>query len=81
MSIKKPMNKIEKLINELCPEGVEFRALGEICEKTSNIKWQNNKSKQFQYIDLSSVDRNRNIITETQVITSETAPSRAQKIV
>ncbi|MGR3178582.1 MAG: restriction endonuclease subunit S [Candidatus Anammoxibacter sp.] len=81
MSIKKPMNKIEKLIDELCLDGVEFRELGEVCEKTSNIKWQNNKSKQFQYIDLSSVDRNKNIITETQVITSETAPSRAQKIV
>jgi type I restriction enzyme S subunit len=30
MSIKKPMNKIEKLINELCPDGVEFRELGEV---------------------------------------------------
>jgi len=30
MSIKKPMNKIEKLIDELCPDGVEFRALGEV---------------------------------------------------
>jgi len=28
MSIKKPMNKIEKLIDELCPDGVEFRPLG-----------------------------------------------------
>ena len=28
----KPMNKIEKLIAELCPEGVEFRELGEISE-------------------------------------------------
>ena len=26
------MNKIEKLINELCPDGVEFKELGEICE-------------------------------------------------
>jgi type I restriction enzyme S subunit len=81
MSIKKPVNKIEKLIDELCPDGVEFKKLGEVCEKTSNIKWQNNKNKQLQYIDLTSVDRNRNIITETKTITSETAPSRAQKIV
>jgi type I restriction enzyme S subunit len=27
----KTMNKIEKLIDEFCPEGVEFRALGEVC--------------------------------------------------
>ena len=25
------MNKLEKLIDELCPDGVEFRALGDIC--------------------------------------------------
>ena len=30
MSIKKPVNKIEKLIDELCPDGVEFRELGEV---------------------------------------------------
>ena len=74
-------NYLMGLIEELCPQGVEFLALGEVCEKTSNIKWQNNLNKQFRYIDLSSVDRNKNIITETQEITSETAPSRAQKIV
>ena len=26
------MNKIDKLINELCPKGVEFKELGEVCE-------------------------------------------------
>lgn len=26
------MNEIEKLIEELCPEGVEYRRLGEVCE-------------------------------------------------
>jgi len=26
------MNKIEKLINELCPDGVNFKELGEVCE-------------------------------------------------
>ena len=28
--MKKPVNKIEKLIDELCPDGVEFKALGEV---------------------------------------------------
>lgn len=27
-----PMNKIEKLIKELCPNGVEWKKLGEVCE-------------------------------------------------
>ena len=30
MSIKKPVNEIEKLIDELCLEGVEFKELGEV---------------------------------------------------
>ena len=32
----KSMNKIEKLITELCPDGVEFRELGEVCEIADN---------------------------------------------
>jgi type I restriction enzyme S subunit len=28
----KPINKIEKLIAELCPEGVYFKSIGEICQ-------------------------------------------------
>jgi len=30
------MNKIEQLIEELCPQGVEFRALGEVCRNVSS---------------------------------------------
>ena len=26
------MNKIEKLIKEFCPDGVEWKKLGEVCE-------------------------------------------------
>ena len=26
------MNKIEKLISELCPDGTEFKELGNVCE-------------------------------------------------
>ena len=28
--MKKPVNKIERLIAKMCPDGVEFRALGEV---------------------------------------------------
>ncbi|WP_233714232.1 restriction endonuclease subunit S [Helicobacter trogontum] len=31
------MNKIEKLLKELCPNGVEFKALGEVCERQKGI--------------------------------------------
>ena len=60
---------------------VESKELGEICKVTSNIKWSDKKSEEFKYIDLSSVNRSNNTIMNTQLINSETAPSRAQKIV
>ena len=54
--------------------------LGKCLEKTNNIKW-----KQFdgtlEYIDLSSVDRDLHIITQTTSVNQENAPSRAQQIV
>ena len=77
----KHQNKIEKLITELCPKGVEYKILGNVCEQTSNIKWQNFVKQTFQYIDLTSVDRNTHSITQVQTIDSDSAPSRAQQIV
>lgn len=52
-----------------------------ICMKTNNIKWKENADKDYAYIDLSSVNRANNEITETQTINTQTAPSRAQQIV
>ncbi|WP_220106547.1 restriction endonuclease subunit S domain-containing protein [Helicobacter monodelphidis] len=33
------MNKIEKLIKNLCPHGVEFKALGEVCDYEQPTKY------------------------------------------
>jgi type I restriction enzyme S subunit len=49
--------------------------------KTNNIKWNDNKGKDYTYIDLSSVNRETNKITEIQTINYDNAPSRAQQIV
>jgi type I restriction enzyme, S subunit len=50
------MNKIDKLIDEMCPQGVEFRALGEVCQISAGgdlpenyIKGQDKPSEEFQY--------------------------------
>lgn len=75
------MSRIDELIAELCPEGVEFKEIGELLERTSNIRWQDAQGAEFQYIDLTSVDRNTHVIGNTETIDSETAPSRAQQIV
>jgi len=37
--MNKPVNKIEKLIEELCPLGVEFRTLGEVCDYEQPTKY------------------------------------------
>ena len=55
--------------------------LDSVCVKTLNIKWKEHIGEEYEYIDLSSVDRENNQITETQKISDSNAPSRAQQIV
>lgn len=78
--MKKSMSKLERLMEELCPNGVEYKSIGDCIKKIDNIKWKNEKSL-FQYIDLSSVDRETHNIIETTEINKDNAPSRAQQIV
>lgn len=59
---------------------VEFKALGDITLKTSNIRWKDAEDT-YQYIDLTSVSRETNRIIETTEISAENAPSRAQRLV
>ena len=59
---------------------VEWKKMSEVCLKTSKIKWTD-ASKDFRYIDLSSVDRANHSILECQVINASNAPSRAQQVV
>lgn len=75
------MSNLEELIERLCPDGVEYKEINDCTIKVQNIKWKSYFGEDKQYIDLSSVDRERNIITETQNINADTAPSRAQQIV
>ncbi|GHC48063.1 restriction endonuclease subunit S [Ulvibacter litoralis] len=62
-------------------EGWEEKTLGEVCEKTKNIKWQDFASEEFEYVDLSSVSRETLSVTETTTVNKENAPSRAKKII
>ena len=74
------MSKLEELIQQHCPDGVEWKKLDDICFAPFNIKWKNT-SEHYEYIDLTSVDIDTHAIIETTKINSETAPSRAQQIV
>jgi len=51
------MSRIGGLIDEHCPDGVEFKGIGELVSRTSNVRWQDVPGEQFKYIDLTSVDR------------------------
>jgi type I restriction enzyme S subunit len=62
-------------------DGWVNKSLGEVCVKTKNIKWQDHEGREFQYVDLSSVSRETLEVTDTAIVTNETAPSRAKKII
>jgi len=52
--MNKPVNKIEKLIEGLCPQGVEFRALGEVCEFINGKGHEKKIDKNGKYIVVNS---------------------------
>lgn len=75
------MSRLDELIKKLCPDGVNYKTIASCTIKNNNIKWKNTNGEEYEYIDLSSVDRDTHQITETQTINSDTAPSRAQQII
>lgn len=72
------MSKLAELLDELCPDGVEYRPLGELCSKTSRFKWEN-LLENAQYVDLTSVDIPTRRISATTEVDESTAPSRARQ--
>lgn len=61
-------------------EGWKYVKLEEVCNPTKNIKWETADCP-HKYIDLSSVDRESSIISNTEVVSKDNAPSRAKQIV
>ena len=75
------MNRIERLLAELAPDGVPYRTIQEVSSKGSSIRWAEVGDRTFRYIDLASVDRLTHRLGETEVICAENAPSRARQVV
>ena len=75
------MSHIHQLISAQCSDGVEFKAIESFVLRPANIRWADQGDTEFQYIDLTSVDRATHAITGASTITSDNAPSRAQQIV
>ena len=75
------MSRLDDLIQQYCPNGVDYLTIKECTQKVQNIKWKTYVGENKKYIDLSSVDRDTHCIMETQYIDANSAPSRAQQIV
>ena len=66
------MSRIDDLIQEHCPERVEFRPVDELVKPVKKIKWSGENECKW-YIDLGSVDHPTHLITQADVITSPNA--------
>ena len=75
------MSQIDKLIADLCPDGVEFKRIADVSSKGSKIKWAQVGNAEYQYIDPGAVEPRTRQIGKTHTINSCNAPSRAQQIV
>lgn len=53
-----PMNKIEKLIKELCPNGVEWKKLGEVANFKYGYTGTANDNGQARYIRITDINSN-----------------------
>ena len=60
---------------------VKRERLGNCVLNVEKIKWNDSQESSFNYIDLSSVDRENHSIYNTDLVTMQNAPSRAQQIV
>ena len=60
------MNKIEKLIEELCPQGVEFKALGEVADYVRGLTYS--KKDEVQSGEGLKVLRSNNISLSTNTL-------------
>ena len=76
------MSRIDELTQELCPQGVEYEEIGKLIVRSEKMRWDDfDQTDEFRYIDLGAVDRVTHSIGDTETITKEKAPSRAQQVV
>ncbi len=48
------MSKLEELIKELCPDGVEYKPLGEVCEIGKGIQFNKANMKDKRSLKIKS---------------------------
>lgn len=71
------MSFLKKLLDGI---EVEWKPISEVTLRTNNIKWRD-ITDSYRYIDLTSVDIETKKVIATSVVSSNNAPSRAQKLI
>ena len=66
--------------NEL-PAGWTTATVGELCLPVETVRPELEPEKEFEYIDISAIDRRRRQITEPQHLNGAAAPQRARQLV
>ncbi|WP_298450486.1 restriction endonuclease subunit S [uncultured Marinobacter sp.] len=69
---------MEQVLYQL-PDGWEWQQLADVVDKTENLNPLKDSDQLWTYIDISSVDRNRFVVTDPKKILGKDAPSRAKK--
>ena len=69
---------MEQVLYQL-PDGWEWQQLADVVVKTENLNPLKNADQLWTYIDISSVDRDRFMVTDPKEILGKDAPSRAKK--
>lgn len=69
---------MEQVLYEL-PDGWEWQSLNKVTEKTENLNPLKEESRLWTYIDISSIDRDRFVVSDPKEILGKDAPSRAKK--
>lgn len=62
-------------------EGWKYVKINNCCDPVKTIQWKKQEGIQFNYIDLTSVDRETSQIVSPSLINSASAPSRAKQII
>lgn len=63
------------------PDEWKWVKLGDICDKAETINPLNYPDESFNYVDISSVDNIRKIITDFKLFSGKEAPSRARQLI
>lgn len=71
----------EKIVKIDLDNKIEWKKINDVTKKVENIKWGNYTVEKFNYIDLSSINRDNNKIISTEIINKNNAPSRAKQII